>query len=90
MFYWKVAKPRQKGREGGGEEGGRVGERERGREGQRERDWGVGVSVVGVCVGDKYKWREGGQLCTHAHTDWNLTQQLRAPHNDHNTNGLFQ
>ena len=61
--------------------------RDRGREGQRETE---GVSVVGVCVGDKYKWREGSQLRTHAHTDWNLTRQLHAPHNDHNTNGLFQ
>ena len=60
----KVPGRREEVGEGGGEEeGGRVVERESGREGQRETE---GVSVVGVCVGDEYKWREGSQLCTHA------------------------
>ena len=62
--------------------GGREGERERGVEGQRETE---GVIVVVVCVGDRYKWREGCQLCTHAHTDRNLTRQLCTPHSDYNT-----
>jgi len=48
-MYWKVAEPKEEGREVGRREGGRVEEREGG---QREKDSGVSGSECGriVCV----------------------------------------